>query len=183
MKEIEIKAHADMSLKSELDVLAGKEGVPVEKDDLYFRWPGERIQALRIRLNNGRLELTAKNQGHNEGAEDNLEYEISLDADQRDNAIAFFKCLGYIEYFRKYKRGFSWVYEGIHIELLSVNDLGVFFEAEALLPFDSSREDEEKARKKLFALIDRFGLRDSIEMTSYREMILNGIQGKSYSGK
>ena len=183
MKEIEIKAHASLSLKTEIDRLTGDKGESVEKDDLYFRRPGEEIQALRIRVNNGRMEFTAKKQRNIKLSEDNLEYEVSLSIDERENAISFFKCLGFEEYFRKHKRGYSWYYDGIHIELLEVNDLGVFLEMEALLDFESSPSDVKKAQEKLYFLLDRFGLRDKIERTSYREMILNGIQSQSHTSE
>ena len=104
MKEIEIKAHASLSLKTEIDRLTGDKGESVEKDDLYFRRPGEEIQALRIRVNNGRMEFTAKKQRNIKLSEDNLEYEVSLSIDERENAISFFKCLGFEEYFRKHKK-------------------------------------------------------------------------------
>ena len=183
MKEIEVKAHASMALKERIDELVKAGGSPVEKDDLYFRRPSEIVQALRIRINNGKLELTAKKQRQGDKTEDNQEYEISLSVSERDNAIAFFKCLGYEEYFRKYKKGFSWHYDGIHIELLSVNDLGVFLEMEALLPFDAKPDEVEKAGNKLYSILDLFNLRNAVEKTRYREMILNGIQGKSYTGQ
>ena len=141
MKEIEIKAHASLSLKTEIDRLTGDKGESVEKDDLYFRRPGEEIQALRIRVNNGRMEFTAKKQRNIKLSEDNLEFEVSLSVSERDNAIGFFKCLGFEEYFRKHKRGYSWVHDGIHIELLEVNDLGSFLEMEALLPFSARCAD------------------------------------------
>lgn len=181
MKEIEIKAHASMELKEDIDALTGTSGSPVDKDDLYFRRPGEEIQALRIRVNNGKLEFTAKRQSYGELSEENLEFEVSLSVSERDNAIGFFKCLGFEEYFRKHKRGYSWVHDGIHIELLEVNDLGSFLEMEALLPFSAGEVEVRDAQRKLYDLIDRFSLRGNIERTSYREMILNGIQSKSHT--
>ena len=78
MKEIEVKAHASMALKERIDELVKAGGSPVEKDDLYFRRPSEIVQALRIRINNGKLELTAKKQRQGDKTEDNQEYEISL---------------------------------------------------------------------------------------------------------
>ena len=104
MKEIEIKAHASLSLKDEIDRMVGSSGTLVEKDDLYFRRPGESIQALRIRVYNGEMEFTAKKQHLGERSEDNLEYEIHLDKKERESAIQFFECLGFEKYFRKHKR-------------------------------------------------------------------------------
>ena len=183
MKEIEVKAHASFSLKGALDELVGAEGSPVEKDDLYFHRPGEDVQALRIRVNNGSMEFTAKKQHQGAVSEDNLEYEIKLSKDEREEAILFFECLGFEKYFRKHKKGYSWQYDGIHIELLEVNDLGVFLEMEALLPFDADESAVSDAQKRLYSILDKFSLRDDIERTSYREMILNGIQSKSHTCK
>ncbi|HIS13455.1 MAG TPA: CYTH domain-containing protein, partial [Candidatus Ornithospirochaeta stercorigallinarum] len=127
--------------------------------------------------------FTAKKQHLGERSEDNLEYEIHLDKKERESAIQFFECLGFEKYFRKHKRGFSWHYEGIHIELLEVNDLGAFLEMEALLPFEADESAVSSAQDELYSIIDRFGLSDQIERTSYREMILNGIQSKPHTCK
>ena len=54
---------------------------------------------------------------------------------------------------------------------------------EALLPFDAKPDEVEKAGNKLYSILDLFNLRNAVEKTSYREMILNGIQGKSYTGQ
>lgn len=183
MKEIEIKAHATLALKDEIDRMVGSSGTLVEKDDLYFRRPGESLQALRIRVDNGEMEFTAKKQHLGERSEDNLEYEIHLDKKEMESAIQFFECLGFEKYFRKHKRGFSWHYEGIHIELLEVNDLGAFLEMEVILPFEANESAVSSAQDELYSIIDRFGLSDQIERTSYREMILNGIQSKPHTCK
>ncbi len=180
MKEIELKAWASEDLKKEIDLLVGKKCENVDKFDLYFRRPGEIVQALRIRVNNGELELTAKDQRYGAVSEDNSEYELRLTKDQRDEAIAFFKCLGYEEYFVKKKIGYSWIYNGLHIELLKVNDIGTFLEVEALLPLDAKDEEVTEAQNKLVDLFKHFNLLDKIERTSYRELILNGIQSKPH---
>ena len=68
-----------------------------------------------------------------------------------------------------------------HVELLSVNDLGWFLEIEILLPFGSSDDEAEEARKRIDAIMKNAGVsRSDYEMKSYREMILGseyGIQG------
>ena len=181
MREVELKAHAGMALKESIDSFAGCMGSEVDKLDLYFRKPGENVQALRVRINNGKMELTAKEQHSGEKGENNLEYELFLSASQRDDAIAFFKCLGFEEYFIKHKKGYSWHYGDLHIELLDVNDIGSFMEIEALLDYDADEMEIEKAQQDIMDVLRHFNLESAIERTSYREMILNGIQGKPYT--
>ncbi len=176
MKEIEVKAHASMALKEAIESYTGVKGESVEKDDLYLRRPGENVQALRIRNNNGTLEITAKKTSLTERSEDNLEYELFLTLKQRDEAISFFKHLGFIEYFRKHKKGYSWQLGPLHAELFEVNDLGAFLELEVLLDYSSDEKAVRDAEDMIYAFIDHFDLGSSIERKSYREMILNGIQ-------
>ena len=54
---------------------------------------------------------------------------------------------------------------------------------EALLPFEADESAVSSAQDELYSIIDRFGLSDQIERTSYREMILNGIQSKPHTCK
>ena len=174
MREIEIKAHASdyRSVLDKIVKIAGN-GSPVDKRDHYFRIEGNEKPSLRIRKFNDHLEFTAKKNSKGAGSEDNLEYEIVLGIDQYDNAVSFFRALGYIDYFVKLKKGYEWTYNGTHVELLEVNDLGWFLEMEILLPFDSSEEMIENAQKTLHELLHLFSLKDEdIEMKSYRSMIL-----------
>lgn len=175
MKEIEIKAHAgDMEkMAAIIDSFSDSGRKAVKKHDLYFHRPGETLQALRIRHFADHLEVTAKKQFKDSVSEENQEYEFSASLDQAENLKAFFLCLGYEEYFVKEKTGFEWYFGPVHVELLKVNDLGVFLEMEYLLDFSSSKEDVEHAQKKLYHLLHLFGLDESdVEMKSYREMIL-----------
>ena len=73
MVEVEIKAHASEGIKEFFDARYGT-GREVHKHDHYFRRPGERIQALRIRSYNGIVELTTKKTGVISGSENNEEY-------------------------------------------------------------------------------------------------------------
>ena len=174
MREIEIKAHAlDYRKVLESIVEIAGNGSPVDKRDHYFRLEGNIKPALRIRKFNDHLEFTAKKNSKGSESEDNLEYEVMLGLDQYDNAVSFFRALGYVDYFIKLKKGYEWTYNGTHVELLEVNDLGWFLEMEILLPFDSSEEKIGKAQKKLRDLLQLFSLKDEdIEMRSYRSMIL-----------
>lgn len=175
MKEIEIKARVSdrAGMERRLGRICGCEGGPVAKDDLYFRRPGEILQALRMRNNSGVLEFTAKETVKEGGFENNFEREFSTSIDQWEKAKAFFLTLGYVVHFEKRKRGLEWTYDGVHIELLEVNDLGAFLEMEILAPEDIDEEGIREAREKLYSLLHEAGLEDGdVEMRSYRSMIL-----------
>ena len=182
MREVEIKAWAENpeGIKAHFDNLAG-EGGEVHKMDRYFRRPGEKIQAFRIRCFDGKVELTAKKTSSGPDGENNEEYEFRALPDQSDAATAFFHALGYEDFFIKKKTGYEWMAERAHVELLSVNSLGWFLEIEILLPFESDDDEAEEARLEIVSLLAEVGLREKdYESRSYREMILeseNGIQG------
>lgn len=176
MREVEIKAWADNfdGIKSYFDSVAG-ESHAVCKEDYYFRRPGENIQALRIRNNNGVLEITTKHNSKNEkGEENNYEYEFLSPVDQLDKAKDFFVCLGYEHYFDKSKNGYDWSYKGTHVELLEVKGVGAFLEIEALIPFDA---DDKLVAEKISVIHEIFkeaGVsKERYEKRSYRSLILN----------
>lgn len=172
MREIEIKAHVKDAecLKKRIDSICGF-GRVVSKKDTYLR--NAEGALMRIRDNSGNLEATVKQSNKSAlGEENNLEYEILLSSSFEDS-LAFFNAIGYSFYFNKYKDGWDWHYDGVHIELLKVNELGWFLEMEILLPFsvDSDRVDREHS--KLKSLLDMFSIDlSAIEKRSYRMMIL-----------
>ena len=173
MREVEMKARAAVPERIS-GIFSSRLGKahPVHKADHYFRRPGESIQALRMRTNGGRLEFTTKRTVSINGREDNAEYEFHGLPGDEEAAAAFFHALGYEDFFVKKKDGWEWNDGDAHIELLSVNDLGWFLEIEVLLPFDSSVEDGEAARRHIEALMNEAGIGESdIETRSYREMI------------
>lgn len=172
MREVEIKAHAlSPERTKELISLCCGEGEVVSKRDTYLR--REDGQMMRVRDNTGSLEATVKKTRKDEkGQEDNLEYEISLGDTSSADALLFFENLGFSFYFNKYKDGWDWNYEGVHIELLKVNNLGWFLEMEALIDFDSSAEVIDERHQFLLSLLKKFGIdEDKIERRSYRSMI------------
>lgn len=174
MREVEIKARAEdyKAVMAEIEKRYGKGG-EVHKTDHYFRVPGEKKQALRVRENNGHLEFTAKKTTNDKGGEDNLEYEVELSISELDNALLFFRALGYEDFFIKRKNGFEWMAGSVHVELLSVNELGWFLEMEALLPFDSDEAEAKKANEELHRLLHEFSLSEcDIENRSYRKLIV-----------
>lgn len=174
MLEIEIKARSRDHEKQLMliEFFAGK-GRAVDKRDHYFHIEGSDKSSLRIRRYNGVIEFTVKKRENSGGTESNEEHEFQAPIDEYQKAVGFFHVLGYSDYFEKNKRGWEWTYQGIHIELLEVNDLGYFLEMEALLPFDADDRMKDDARSKLKELLHLFGLEDKdIERRSYRSMIL-----------
>ncbi len=186
MREVEIKAWAENpeGIKAHFDNLAG-EGGEVHKMDRYFRRPGEKIQAFRIRCFDGKVELTAKKTSSGPDGENNEEYEFRALPDQSDAATAFFHALGYEDFFIKKKDGYEWYCGRAHVELLSVNTLGWFIEIEILIPFDSDDDAVAAARNEIISLLSDAGVgEEDYESRSYRDMILEkegGIQSKSYT--
>ena len=176
MREVEIKAWVDDfdSVKQFFDSVSGP-GQSVDKEDCYYRRPGEKIQAFRIRKNNGVLEFTTKINSKNEkGEENNCEYEFESSLDQMDKAKLFFENLGYEFFFEKIKRGFDWKYRGVHVELLCVEHVGTLLEMEALIPFDATDSDVSEAAALINSILDEVGIpKSKIEKRSYRSMILN----------
>lgn len=182
MREIEIKARVrdPEKIRAFFSSRLG-EGKEVHKTDYYFRRPGEHVQAFRIRLFNGSMELTAKKTSISPEGERNEEYEFRVFPDQADSAALFFHALGYEDFFIKRKNGWEWMDGRAHAELLEVNSLGWFLEIEILLPFGTSDAEAEEAREEIAAIMREAGLSESdYENRSYRDMILeseNGIQG------
>ena len=186
MREIELKAHAYrwQDVKARLESRLG-EGGEVHKLDRYLRRPGEDVQAMRLRMNNGSLEFAVKRTHSGPEGEDNEEYEFSADRREYERALEFFHVLGLEDFFIKKKDGWQWMDGDAHIELLSVNTLGWFLEIEVLLPFGSSEEEEAMARNAISSIMDECGIEESdYESRAYRDMILEaegGIQSKPYT--
>lgn len=175
MREVEIKAWVDdfEAVKSYFDEHASQ-GRPVYKEDCYFKRPGEKKQALRLRNNGGILEFTTKRNNKNEkGEENNYEYEFTSSIDQLDKAKEFFTVLGYEHHFIKRKKGFDWDYRKVHVELLEVDGVGVFLEMEALIDFDANEEEVQRNIDLLYSILDEVNIpHDRVERRSYRAMIL-----------
>lgn len=173
MREIEIKTHVPdaSSLLAELERRYGK-GREVHKRDHYFHLPGEVLQSLRIRNNNGKLEFTTKHSSNDGKSENNEEFEFFASEEEYERAVAFFHALGHEDYFVKIKDGWEWYDGEVHIEVFQVNDLGYFMEIEILIPFDASNAFVEEKREKIASLVRSLGLENEIENRSYREMIL-----------
>lgn len=128
--EIEMKAHADASAKERIDRIAGAKGSPVLKEDLYFALPGDEAARFRIRLENGRLVITAKANNRRGGLECNEEVEVEHDAADRAKLVRMAELAGFEIFIEKRKEGWSWNHGPFHIELLDVKHLGWFLEIE-----------------------------------------------------
>ncbi len=176
MREIEVKARVSSfdSMKEKIDHVLGSEGIRIEKDDRYFKFPADAVQRVRIRRFSDHLEMTSKKTGEKDGLEDNEEYEISYSISDYEESVKLLKNLGLEDFFTKHKEGYEWHKDGIHFELFNVNDIGSFLELEAILPFDSDEKANEEERSRILSYISIFGLgKEDIETRSYREMILS----------
>ena len=150
--EVEIKAHADASLKAAIDNLAGVKGLPVTKDDCYYALPGDEVPRFRIRVEDGHLLVTAKHNRREGGLECNEELEFVHERlEDKVTMEAMARMLGF--------------------ELLDVRHLGWYLEMEVISPVQGFEENKglyDKLRRVLHSL----GLGDdAIESRSYQEML------------
>ncbi len=170
--EVEIKAHADASLKAAIDNLAGVKGLPVTKDDCYYALPGDEVPRFRIRVEDGHLLVTAKHNRMEGGLECNEELEFVHERlEDKATMEAMARMLGYEVFIHKHKTGWSWMLDDVHVELLDVRHLGWYLEMEVISPVQGFEENKglyDKLRRVLHSL----GLGDdAIESRSYQEML------------
>lgn len=169
--EVEIKAHAYPELKSVIDDFTKSCGKEVNKDDIYFAFPGDTSPRFRIRDEGDNLLITAKNNHRENGLECNEELEFSHPVKDKDVMIQMAHMLGYVEFIRKEKKGYEWHYHDVHIELLNVKTLGWYLEMEIM----SDTNDKEKNLDKillLYSILDSVGIsRCDIESKSYQQML------------
>ena len=169
--EVEIKAHAYPELKDVLDNFCKTTGKAVDKDDIYFAFPGDSSPKFRIRSCGDELLITAKNNHRENGVECNEEIEFSHSAKDKEIMIKMANMLGYVEFIRKHKTGYEWHYNDVHIELLNVKTLGWYLEMEIM----SDTDDKEKNLDKillLYSILNSFGLSAcDVESKSYQQML------------
>jgi adenylate cyclase class IV len=162
------------------------EAVDVHKRDVYYA-PPHLKDGFRFRKDltciSSDVTICFKHRSRNGGLEVNLEYEMDLGIMQ----------VGLVEKllggdlprgeFTKLKRGTSWHYNGLHVELLSVSgmpfededewtDLGVWCEIEAVLPAYAAMETERitTAEKEIQKFITDLGFDLSrVSQESYRK--------------
>ncbi len=184
--EIEIKAWADdwESVKNHIDAFAQCTG-SYEKSDAYWIVPPDKeffisglISGVRIRKESfikadDQQEMVTrvcfKKKELRADMEVNIEKEFDI-----TNAAVFEELLsgfGLIRGTSKHKRGWSWNYEHITIELSEVEDLGWFCELEII----SEQEDPDfivLSGKRLYEVLKKTGIDSSkIEPRYYTEML------------
>lgn len=170
--EVEIKAHASLALKDVIERVCGKEGEKVVKSDTYYAFEGDTAPRFRIRRENDYLVITAKENHREDGKECNKELEfVHKDTKDLGTMEAIAELLGYKVFIHKYKTGWSWTFEGVHIELFDVKYLGWYVELEIVT--DTEGFETNKAKyDHLYDLIHRFGLKDEdVENLSYQYML------------
>ena len=187
--EIELKAWVSnpQELRTKLSSLAVFKGT-FEKNDVFFdhvcleEAKGIPNYGVRVRQetfvypdgNQKELSLvTYKIKELRDNIEVNEEKEFEVSSGEA--FIEFLLHLGFRERIRKQKKGGSYDYNGMNVELTRVEDLGWFIEMEILL---SQRDDEkiENERMRLLDFLDRLEIgRNSIESRSYSVMLAENI--------
>jgi adenylate cyclase class 2 len=197
--EIELKAHVSYPgiVKTRISALAGSPA-SIEKEDAYWRPQSGEAHGLppsgvRIRkeVHTGpggdkkeQALVTYKAKELQGGIEINEEWEFTVSDDTvfRD----LLRRLGLVPGLWKYKKGWSWSYRGITVELCEVSgshsqgacpeelDLGWFAELELLADNDRA-ETTASAHTALLGLLEEIGIgADQIEERYYSEMLRNG---------
>jgi adenylate cyclase class 2 len=185
--EVELKAHVE-DPQLMLSILEGFENIsePVceYKEDIYYsRTQGEE-PLFRLRRESfgpdfdsltGSIVFTFKEKSLEKGIEVNREKEFTTSDSQGKNAEQFFLALGYIQYIKKTKKGYSFVHSVenfaplLHIELVKIEGLGWFLEMEFLI------EDAAlvaQAKTKLLDVLQAVGLGESsVESRYYMHML------------
>jgi len=184
--EVEMKAHVRENqleeIKNRLTQIADYIGT-VEKHDIYWAKDIESELLFRTRYqilgDKKEVLFTRKPVKSLLETEINEEIEFSSDSKSWEDIQLFFKSLGYEIGLKKVKEGWEYLAEEngieIHIELMKVNDLGYFFEAEST--FKERNESYIKlCQKALFDLFEKLGLTQSIERKTYHKMIKSSIK-------
>jgi len=177
MIEVELKAHIDdiSVARKHVELLDGvSEAVEMFKSDIYFvqDHKSRDTSLFRLREENGKGIVTRKHKRLIDAVEVNDEIEFSVS----DVAAfkAFCKSMHYQVYVRKEKRGVTYRYGNMSIELWEVLGLGSFMELEILLP-DAARDDTQVlnlAREQLLQMVDRLHIgRDAIEERYYMDLL------------
>lgn len=190
--EVELKAHATdwELLKDRIEKQKGLAGPLCEvKDDIYYCRSGEDA-LFRLRLEQsgpsfstlqGQVVFTRKYKQMHDGIEVNQELEFCCEAEESEKAQAFFLSLGFEQYIRKTKKGYSYTWNvdqqlpPLHLELVEVGTLGWFLEMEFVLA------DEEKvplARTFLRTVLAQLGVAEQqIESRYYMHLLKNQTTG------
>jgi len=179
--EVEMKAHVGENqleeIKNRLKQMANYIGT-VEKHDIYWakEIDSELLFRTRLQILGDKKEVlfTRKPVKTLLETEINEEIEFSSDTKNWNEIQQFFVSLGYKIGLKKIKEGWEYLTEingiEIHIELMKVNTLGYFFEAE--ITFKERNDSYIKlCQKALFDLFEKLGLTQNIERKTYHKMI------------
>ncbi len=177
MIEVELKAHIDdiSVVRKQVELLEGvSEAVEIFKSDIYFVQDKKSrdVSLFRLREENGKGIVTRKHKRLIDAVEVNDEIEFSVS----DVAAfkAFCESMHYQVYIKKEKRGVTYRYGNMSIELWEVLGLGNFIELEILLS-DAARDDAQVldlARGELLQMLDRLHIgRDAIEERYYMDLL------------
>lgn len=184
--EIEIKAWADdwKSVKNHIDAFAQFTG-SYEKFDVYWIVPPDRerfihglTSGVRIRKESftkidDQQEMVTRVCFKKKELRTDMEVNIEKEFDITNAAVfeELLSGLGLIRGTSKHKRGWSWMYENITIELSEVEDLGWFCELEII----SEQENSDfiaLSGKRLYDVLEKTGIDSSkIEPRYYTEML------------
>ena len=184
--EVEMKAHVREDqleeIKKRLTQIADFIGT-VEKHDIYWatELDSELLFRTRLQILGDKKEVlfTRKPVKVLEETEINEEIEFRSNVEDWDEIQKFYLSLGYVVGLKKIKEGWEYLSEvngiEIHIELMKVNNLGYFFEAEIIF---KQRNDSyiKLCQKALFDLFEKLGLTQSIERKTYHKMIKDSLK-------
>lgn len=158
--EIELKIAID---ENQLDDLINKvtsyftlEPLKKEKVDFYYK---KEDQFVRLREVDEKLLLTIKERSRTEdGVELNKEKELLLAKEFKNQSTSILSLLGYTFYQSKKKRGYLWTKENLSVELVEVNQLGWFLEAEFIENKGVDKNLRKQRERDLKELVGQFGL-------------------------
>ena len=181
MYEVEVKIktpHAEMKkdLIESGAVFLGTE----EQKDTYFNSPwrdfAKTDEALRIRLVNGKGEVTYKGKKIDTVSKTRTEYNSSVDADAMKEILL---ALGYFVSGEVNKRRESYRWGDFTIGFDDVEGLGEFIEVEADLRDGADKSKIQNEVRRIFEFLGKYGLTESDSVTtSYLEMVLAKAEKK-----
>ena len=167
-KEIELKIRLN-DPKEVIETLRshGQSEGEYSKCDTYFWGPQGSFRLREI----GVLALVCrKEKTIEQGIEINRETEFEVGDPTAFREFA--DSLGYRHWYQKEKKGESWRWGEVLVEVGTVSDLGWFAELELLLVDDADDQAVSNARQRLLSVVDGMGLpRSRIENRTYAQLL------------
>lgn len=167
MKEIEIKLRIsdEFSLRRALVKIADFNKEYIKKDEYYIKDDF----VVRIREDYPETYVTYKTRKIENSVEVNQENEMTVSS--KKIFLDLLKEMGYKEYYKKTKTGYSFkTIEGIIFDVSKVNDLGTFLEIEKVV---EDEIDTSKVINELKSIMTQLNLsEEQIETKSYAKLIL-----------